>query len=58
MECTPLGSIRPRVRRIVGAGKPHHLADAVGALDLTPTLTADEVASLEEPSAIPQQTWF
>jgi 1-deoxyxylulose-5-phosphate synthase len=32
---------------IVGATKPHHLADAVGALDLT--LTDDEMAALEAP---------
>ena len=32
---------------IVGATKPHHLDDAVAALDLT--LTAEEVAALEAP---------
>ena len=32
---------------IVGATKPHHLQDAVAALDLR--LTPEEVASLEEP---------
>ncbi len=32
---------------IVGATKPHHLIDAVAALDIT--LTDDEVAKLEEP---------
>ncbi|MGB2654420.1 MAG: aldo/keto reductase, partial [Candidatus Acidiferrum sp.] len=32
---------------IVGATKPHHLTDAVAALSLR--LTADEIASLEEP---------
>ncbi len=31
---------------IVGATKPHHLTDAVAALDLT--LTDDEVTALEE----------
>ena len=31
---------------IVGATKPHHLADAVAALDLE--LTDDEIAALEE----------
>jgi 1-deoxyxylulose-5-phosphate synthase len=31
---------------IIGATKPHHLADAVAALDVT--LTADELAALEE----------
>jgi 1-deoxyxylulose-5-phosphate synthase len=38
----------PRVAApIVGPTKPHHLADAVGALDLT--LTDDEVTRLQEP---------
>jgi 1-deoxyxylulose-5-phosphate synthase len=32
---------------IVGATKPHHLSDAVAALDIT--LSEDEVAQLEEP---------
>jgi aryl-alcohol dehydrogenase-like predicted oxidoreductase len=32
---------------IIGASKPHHLNDAVAALDLQ--LTPDEIASLEEP---------
>ena len=32
---------------IVGATKPHHLTDAVAALDAK--LTAEEIASLEEP---------
>jgi aryl-alcohol dehydrogenase-like predicted oxidoreductase len=32
---------------IVGASKPHHLADAVAALSLR--LTAEEVAALEDP---------
>jgi 1-deoxyxylulose-5-phosphate synthase len=32
---------------IVGASKPHHLDDAVAALDIE--LTAEEIASLEEP---------
>jgi aryl-alcohol dehydrogenase-like predicted oxidoreductase len=32
---------------IVGATKPHHLADAIAALDVT--LTADEIAMLEAP---------
>jgi len=34
---------------IVGATKPHHLADAVAALDIE--LTAAEIDSLEEPYA-------
>jgi diketogulonate reductase-like aldo/keto reductase len=33
---------------IVGATKPHHLADAVAALDVT--LTDDEIRTLEEPA--------
>jgi len=32
---------------IVGAGKPHHLKDALAALDIT--LDADEIAALENP---------
>ncbi len=32
---------------IIGATKPHHLDDAIAALDVD--LTADEVAALEEP---------
>jgi len=32
---------------IIGATKPHHLDDAVAAVDLQ--LTADEIAQLEEP---------
>ena len=41
--CTTPSSTRP----IVGATKPHHLADAVAALDIE--LTDDEVAALEQP---------
>jgi aryl-alcohol dehydrogenase-like predicted oxidoreductase len=41
---------------IVGATKPHHLTDAVAALDLT--LTDDEAASLEAPYVLRQPTWF
>jgi aryl-alcohol dehydrogenase-like predicted oxidoreductase len=41
---------------IVGATKPHHLTDAVAALDLT--LTDDEATSLEEPYVLRQPTWF
>ena len=37
---------------IVGATKPHHLADAVAAVDVA--LTDDEVAALEEPYGLPQ----
>ncbi len=32
---------------IIGASKPHHLDDAVAALDLK--LTAEEIATLESP---------
>ena len=32
---------------LVGASKPHHLADAVASLDIE--LTADEIAELEAP---------
>jgi aryl-alcohol dehydrogenase-like predicted oxidoreductase len=41
---------------IVGATKPHHLTDAVAALDLT--LTDDEATALEEPYVLRQPTWF
>ena len=41
---------------IVGATKAHHLADAVGALDLQ--LTADEIQALEEPYTPHGSTWF
>jgi aryl-alcohol dehydrogenase (NADP+) len=34
---------------IIGATKPHHVADAVAAVDLV--LSDDEVARLEEPYA-------
>jgi aryl-alcohol dehydrogenase-like predicted oxidoreductase len=34
---------------LVGATKPHHLADAVAALDVH--LTDDEIKTLEEPYA-------
>jgi aryl-alcohol dehydrogenase-like predicted oxidoreductase len=40
---------KPVTSPIVGATKPHHLQDAVAALSLR--LTAEEVASLEEPYA-------
>jgi len=39
---------------IVGLSKPHHLADALGALSLD--LSADETATLEEPMQVYQQT--
>ena len=41
---------------IVGATKPHHLADAVAALDIT--LTDDEVAALEEPYTPQDNYWW
>jgi aryl-alcohol dehydrogenase-like predicted oxidoreductase len=41
---------------IVGATKPHHLTDAVAALDIT--LTAEEIDSLEEPYVTRQPTFF
>ena len=41
---------------IVGPTKPHHLADAVAALDLE--LTDDEVTSLEEHYTPRTPTWF
>jgi aryl-alcohol dehydrogenase-like predicted oxidoreductase len=41
---------------IVGATKPHHLADAVAALDVR--LTDDEIASLEAPYTVRQPTGY
>jgi aryl-alcohol dehydrogenase-like predicted oxidoreductase len=41
---------------LVGATKPHHLADAVAALDLR--LTDEEIAALEDPYAPRQPTYF
>ena len=41
---------------IVGATKPHHLRDAVAALDIT--LTDDEVAALEEPYTPQDNYWW
>jgi aryl-alcohol dehydrogenase-like predicted oxidoreductase len=41
---------------IVGATKPHHLADAVEALDIE--LTDEEIASLEEPYVPRMPTYF
>ena len=41
---------------IVGATKPHHLIDAVAALDLK--LTADEIAALEAPYVAQAPYWF
>jgi 1-deoxyxylulose-5-phosphate synthase len=41
---------------IVGATKPHHLTEAVAALDIR--LTDDEVAALEEPYIQYGPSWF
>jgi 1-deoxyxylulose-5-phosphate synthase len=41
---------------IIGATKPHHLADAVAALDIV--LTDDEVAALQAPYVPRQPTYF
>lgn len=41
---------------IVGATKPHHVTDAVAALDIA--LTDDEVRALEEPYTSRNPTWF
>ena len=41
---------------IVGATKPHHLQDAVAALELT--LTDDEIAALEQPYSPQDNYWW
>ncbi len=41
---------------IVGATKPHHLPEAVAALDLN--LTDDEAAALEEPYTNQGPSWY
>jgi 1-deoxyxylulose-5-phosphate synthase len=41
---------------IVGATKPHHLADAVAALDVK--LSDDEIQMLEEPYTPQAPYWF
>ena len=41
---------------IVGATKPHHLADAVAALDVS--LSADEIKALEAPYSPQSPYWF
>jgi len=41
---------------IVGATKPKHLDDAVGALDVK--LTEDEMAALEEPYTAQDNYWW
>ena len=41
---------------IVGATKPHHLADAVAALDVD--LSPDEVSRLEDPYRTQDAFWY
>ena len=41
---------------IVGATKPHHLPEAIAALDLR--LTEDEIRSLEEPYTLHGPSWY
>ena len=41
---------------IVGATRPHHLPEAVAALELT--LTGDEAAALEEPYTNHGPSWY
>jgi aryl-alcohol dehydrogenase-like predicted oxidoreductase len=41
---------------IVGATEPHHLTEAVAALDIH--LTDDEIAALEEPYAEHGSSWY
>jgi 1-deoxyxylulose-5-phosphate synthase len=41
---------------IIGATKPHHLAEAVAALDLH--LTEDEVQAVEKPYSPHGPSWF
>jgi 1-deoxyxylulose-5-phosphate synthase len=41
---------------IVGATKPHHLPEAIAALDLH--LTHDEIRSLEEPYTPHGPSWY
>jgi len=41
---------------IVGGTKPHHLPEAVAALDVH--LTADEIRSMEEPYTPHGPSWF
>jgi len=41
---------------IVGATKPHHLPEAVAALDLH--LTADEIRTLDEPYTQHGPSWY
>ena len=52
-----LGAANPVVAApIVGATKPHHLTDAVAALDIT--LTDDEIRALEEPYTPQAPYWW
>jgi len=41
---------------IIGATKPHHLTQAVAALDLH--LTADELQAVEKPYTPHRPSWF
>jgi 1-deoxyxylulose-5-phosphate synthase len=41
---------------IVGATKPHHLTEAVNALELT--LTEEEITALEKPYTNSGPSWF
>ena len=41
---------------IVGATKPHHLPEAIAALDLR--LTEDEIQSLEKPYTLHGPSWY
>ena len=41
---------------LVGATKPHHLADAAAALELQ--LTEEEIAAMEEPYSTQEPYWW
>ena len=47
---------KPVVFPIVGATKPHHLGDAVAALDIS--LADDEIAALDEPYTPQDNYWW
>lgn len=56
-DSTACWSANPVVNSpLIGATRPHHLADAVAALDVV--LTADEIAALEAPYVPRQPTYF